>query len=328
MANSNQIKALLKAHVDGDNDHFFAVAMQVAANEAKRGHRKVADDLRGQIDEAKLRLNKSIVKSKTTHIGKPKGELSDLLTVTYPENIFSRMILADPISSRLLQIGKEQRNYAKIRSHGLSPRRKLLLVGPPGTGKSMTASALAGELGIPLFLVQLDSLITKFMGETAAKLRIIFDALSNIRGVYFFDEFDSIGSQRGLTNDVGEIRRALNSFLQMIEQDDSNSIIIAATNHPEILDYALFRRFDDVIEYTLPTAIETEKLLHNKLSGFVRKDFNFGIGNKMVGKLSYADITRAAEAAMKDAIIHDRKYITEDELLSTLNERLPFTVKK
>ncbi len=112
----------------------------------------------------------------------------------------------------------------------------------------MAASVLAGELGIPLFLVRLDSLITKFMGETAAKLRQVFDSITDMRGVYFFDEFDAIGSQRGLANDVGEIRRVLNSFLQMIENDQSNSLIVAATNHPEILDYALFRRFDDVIE--------------------------------------------------------------------------------
>jgi len=101
-------------------------------------------------------------------------------------------------------------------AHGLSPRRKLLLVGPPGTGKTLSASVLASELGIPLFQVRLDGLITKFMGETAAKLRQIFDATSQTRGIYFFDEFDAIGSQRGLTNDVGEIRRVLNSFLQTI----------------------------------------------------------------------------------------------------------------
>ena len=107
----------------------------------------------------------------------------------------------------------------RILEHGLAPRRKLLLVGPPGTGKTLTASVLAGELGLPLLQVRLDGLITKFMGETAAKLRQIFDATGRTRGVYFFDEFDAIGSQRGLANDVGEIRRVLNSFLQMIEQD-------------------------------------------------------------------------------------------------------------
>ena len=116
----------------------------------------------------------------------------------------------------------------------------------------MTASVLAGELGLPLFQVRLDGLITKYLGETAAKLRQIFDATSRTRGVYFFDEFDAIGSQRGIPNDVGEIRRVLNSFLQMIEQDRSLSLVVAATNHPGILDSALFRRFDDMLHYELP----------------------------------------------------------------------------
>ncbi|WP_249364437.1 AAA family ATPase, partial [Pseudoalteromonas ruthenica] len=138
---------------------------------------------------------------------------------------------------------------AKLKNHGLSPRRKVLLVGPPGTGKTYTASVLAGELDYPLFQVRLDGVITKYLGESSAKLRQVFDAIREVRGVYFFDEFDALGSNRSAGNDVGEARRLLNSFLQMIEQDESNSLIICATNHIEILDHALFRRFDDVIKY-------------------------------------------------------------------------------
>ncbi|MES9829937.1 MAG: ATP-binding protein [Candidatus Thiodiazotropha sp.] len=328
MANTKQIKALLKAHMDDDDDHFFAVAMQVAASEAKQGHGKIAEELRKIIDDAKTKRHIDRTKAKTTPIAQPRGELADLLEVSYPKNVFPQMILAKPISTRLERIIKEQRHYPKIRSHGLTPRRKLLLVGPPGTGKTMTASALAGELGIPLFLVRLDRLITKFMGETAAKLRVVFEAVKDVRGVYFFDEFDAIGSQRGLVNDVGEIRRVLNSFLKMLEQDDSNSVIVAATNHPDILDYALFRRFDDVIEYSLPSSKEVEKLLKNKLTGFVSKHFTWEHINEVAQKLSYAEISRAAEEAMKDAIIHDREYVTEDELLQTLKERISFTKKK
>ena len=140
-------------------------------------------------------------------------------------------------------------------------------MGPPGTGKTLTASVLAGELGLPLLQVRLDGLITKFMGETAAKLRQVFDATGKTRGVYFFDEFDAIGSQRGLANDVGEIRRVLNSFLQMIEQDRSHSLVIAATNHPDLLDTALFRRFDDVLHYDLPDQTQIAALLKARLSG-------------------------------------------------------------
>ena len=246
MANAEQLKALVKSHIERDDRHFYSVAMQVAAREAKVGHGKLAEELRDMIDAAKARVSPDNSEGKLVPLARPRGELANLLTVSYPKNRLADMVLDAEMAEQLDRIMKEQKHHSRIREHGLSPRRKLLLVGPPGTGKTMTASVLAGELGIPLFAVRLDALITKFMGETAAKLRQIFDAINEVRGVYFFDEFDAIGSQRGLANDVGEIRRVLNSFLQMIESDQSHSLIVAATNHVEILDYALFRRFDDV----------------------------------------------------------------------------------
>ena len=231
------------------------------------------------------------------------------------------MVLDEQASSQLNRIIKEQRLLARIKEHGLSPRRKLLLVGPPGTGKTMTASALAGELGIPLFLVRLDSLITKFMGETAAKLRQVFDAIADLRGVYFFDEFDAIGSQRSMGNDVGEIRRVLNSFLQMLEQDHSNSLIIAATNHPEVLDYALFRRFDDVVEYHLPTPAQALDLIRSRLGLFAPKPFKKDGLAENAMDLSCAEICRAVDAAIKDAIMHDQTKVQRGALERALEER-------
>jgi SpoVK/Ycf46/Vps4 family AAA+-type ATPase len=231
------------------------------------------------------------------------------------------MVLDAHVAAQLQRIMKEQRLYARICEHGLSPRRKLLLVGPPGTGKTMTASALAGELGIPLFSVRLDALITKFMGETAAKLRQIFDAISDVRGVYFFDEFDAIGSQRGLSNDVGEIRRVLNSFLQMIEHDQSTSLIIAATNHAESLDYALFRRFDDVVEYRLPTAAQAANLIRSRLGKFTPKPFPIKAITAKTEGLSYAEIRRAVDEAIKEAIMHDEPQVEGEALSRALEER-------
>jgi SpoVK/Ycf46/Vps4 family AAA+-type ATPase len=231
------------------------------------------------------------------------------------------MVLDELASSQLARILKEQRLLARIREHGLSPRRKLMLVGPPGTGKTMTAGALAGELGLPLFSVRLDALITKFMGETASKLRQVFDAIGELRGVYFFDEFDAIGTQRGSGNDVGEIRRVLNSFLQMIEQDQSNSLIIAATNHPDVLDNALFRRFDDVIEYHLPTPSQTVHLIRSRLSSFATKPFKKeGLADQSEG-LSYAEICRAVDDAIKDAIMNGQTKVQRVELERALGER-------
>jgi SpoVK/Ycf46/Vps4 family AAA+-type ATPase len=320
VASSDQLKALLKSHARRDDEQFYSVAMQVAAHEAKLGHGKLAIELRDIIDSAKTHLVQESG-GKLLPIAKARGELANLLTVTHPANRLNEMVLDKQAEGQLLRVLKEQQLLARIKEHGLSPRRKLLLVGPPGSGKTMTASALAGELGIPLFLVRLDSLITKFMGETSAKLRQVFDAISDIRGVYFFDEFDAIGSQRGMANDVGEIRRVLNSFLQMIEQDHSNSLIIAATNHPEILDYALFRRFDDVIEYHLPTEAQAIDLIMARVGSFLPKSFaKKAITDKAHG-LSYAEICRACNDAIKDAIMHDRAKVQADVLGTALEER-------
>lgn len=327
MASAEQLKALLKSHIDRDDRQFYSVAMQVAAHEAKMGHGKLAIDLRDMIDAAKAHATSDEQQRKLVPLARPRGELASVLSVTYPKNRLADMVLDDRATEQLERIMREQRMFARIREHGLSPRRKLLLVGPPGTGKTMTASALAGELGIPLFLVRLDALITKFMGETAAKLRQVFDAIAEVRGIYFFDEFDAIGSQRGLANDVGEIRRVLNSFLQMIEHDQSHSLIIAATNHPEILDYALFRRFDDVIEYHLPTPSQAADLIRARLGNFAPKPFPVkAIAGKAEG-LSYAEIRRAIDDAIKEAVMHDEGRVKGETLGKALAERRQLSQK-
>ena len=261
MASGEQLKALLKSHADGDDDRFFSVAMQVAAHAARRGHGRLAEELRTLIDRAKSKPGAGA----PVPIGRPRGELANLLGASYPSERLGQMVLGKQLGDQIRRVIREQRHAGRIVERGLAPRRKLLLTGPPGTGKTLTASVLAGELGLPLLQVRLDGLITKYMGETAAKLRQIFEATGQTRGVYFFDEFDAIGSQRGLANDVGEIRRVLNSFLQMIEQDRSHSLVIAATNHPRILDPALFRRFDDILHYDLPDSSQIAQLLRTRL---------------------------------------------------------------
>jgi len=329
VASYDQLKALIKSHISRDDGQFLSVAMQVAAHEAKLGHGKLAEELREMIDAAKARVGQD-ASGKLVAIGsaaKPRGELANLLTVSHPANRMGDMVLDEVASNQLQRVLKEQRQLARIKEHGLAPRRKLLLVGPPGTGKTMTASALAGELGIPLFLVRLDSLITKFMGETASKLRQVFDAVTDIRGVYFFDEFDAIGSQRGIANDVGEIRRVLNSFLQMIEQDTSNSLIIAATNHGETLDYALFRRFDDVVEYHLPSPSQAADLIRSRLGHFAPKPFRKDALLGRAEALSHAEICRAVDAAIKHAILHDQTKVQPAELGRALEERRLISAK-
>jgi SpoVK/Ycf46/Vps4 family AAA+-type ATPase len=199
--------------------------------------------------------------------------------------------------------------------------RKLLLVGPPGTGKTMTAAALAGELGLPLFSIQLDGLITKYMGETAAKLRVVFDAIQATRGVYLFDEFDALGGERGSKNDVGEIRRVLNSFLQFLEQDDSDSIVLGATNHVGLLDRALFRRFDAVLEYSLPTEEIATRVMRGRLALLDTSHIEWHVAAKAAEGLSHAEIAMACEQAAKNAILDHTTAVRDAELVAALAER-------
>jgi len=325
MATAEQVKALLKSYIEQDEARFFSVAMQIAASEARQGHGRFAEELRALIDEARSRgpFPKPMVQP--IPISRPRGELVGLLNVSYPSVRFSDMVLEPSIQKKLDQILKEQRSYDKLRSHGLAPRRKLLFVGPPGTGKTMTASVLAGELGIPLFVVRLDGLITKYMGETTAKLRLIFDAIENTRGVYLFDEFDSIGTHRGAPHEVGEIRRVLNAFLMFLETDQSNGIITAATNRPQSLDQALYRRFDDVIEYSLPSQVFVIELLRYRLALFPLSETQLETVANAAEGLSYAEISRACEDAMKEMILQDRIKFDVEDLLHSLREKKSFT---
>ena len=167
----------------------------------------------------------------------------------------------------------------------------------------------------------MDKLVTKYMGETSVKLRQIFDSVESSIGVYFFDEFDAIGADRGLDNEVGEMRRILNSFLQFIEQDESESIIIAATNNSKILDQALFRRFDDVLHYTMPTEPEIISIYEHKLAVYQR---GFYPSDKLIKEsisLSHAEIIRVCDDAIKNSILESTN-INEDKLLSLVNERI------
>jgi SpoVK/Ycf46/Vps4 family AAA+-type ATPase len=262
MAKAEQIIELLKSHMNGDDGRFYAVAMQVAAHEAQQGHEKLAQELKTLIDKAKEK------KSAVVSFLQPKGDLANLLSAEYSKTTFAQLTFSENITDRFHRIILEQRQQLALSQYGLKPRRKILLYGPPGTGKTITASALAGELNLPLFTIRLDGLITKYMGETAGKLRLIFDAMKSTRAIYFFDEFDAIGGDRNLGNDVGEIRRVLNSFLQFMEQDHSESLILAATNYVKLLDTALFRRFDDVIEYHMPDEMQIERVIRNRLHNF------------------------------------------------------------
>jgi SpoVK/Ycf46/Vps4 family AAA+-type ATPase len=319
MATADQVKALVRSHAEGDDMKFYSVALQVAARAARGGQSRFAQELRDLVDA--LRKQPARVAGRPIPVNQPRGELSGLLSVSYPETRMADLVLEPEVRESLDRVILEQRQQDRLRAQGFRPLRRLLLLGPPGTGKTMTASALAGDLHLPLFLIRLDGLITKFMGETAAKLRLVFDALSETRGVYLFDEVDALGGERARTNDVGEIRRVLNSFLQFLEQDESASLLVAATNHPKMLDRAIFRRFDAVIDYPLPTADVAKAVIRNRLANVRLGRIAWGEVATAAEGLSHAEITLAAERAAKDAILAKHDAVSTTGLIVALQER-------
>jgi len=320
MATGDQLKALLRSLEEGDEERLYSIGLQMAAHEARLGHGKLALEVRELLDAIRDR-RRIAPQRQPIPLLQPKGELAGILSVSYPEARLADMVLAAETESRLRRVLLEQHQQVKLLDHGLHPRAKLLLTGPPGSGKTLTARALAGELRLPLFSIRLDGLITKFMGETAAKLRLVFDAMKRTRGVYLFDEFDAIGGQRNVSNDVGEVRRILNSFLTMLEEAEPGSLVVAATNHPELLDPALFRRFDDVLQYSLPDTALILRTLQTRFSSLAVDRMSWDNVAAEAEGLSYADIIRACEDAAKEAVLTGSHLVTTSMLIRSISER-------
>lgn len=321
VASAEQLLSLVRSFVKRDDKRFVSVALQVADSAAKRGHNRVAEEMQAMIAEARASLSAVESSNDPIPLVRPRGELAGIVSISFPRLKLADLVLPHALSDRLRKIVKEHTARARLGDFGLQPRRKFLLSGPPGTGKTMTAAAIAGELQLPLFTVLLDGLITRFMGETAAKLRLVFDAMANTRGVYFFDEVDALATARGAGNDVGEARRILNSLLQFLDEDKSTSVIFAATNHPELLDRAVFRRFDSQLRYALPGGDLVRPLLENSLLAFDLSSIEWEAVERAAEGLSQADLALSADDAAREAVLEHNGVLSSELLVSALSER-------
>lgn len=298
MATADQILSLIRNHLNNADTQFRKVALQISAVEARSGHAIVARTIQELLNQKKTSLG-------TVRLVSKNKDIDDLLLQVDTYGDMTSLVLSQELKEKLDRVIKEYLKKETLSKYGLANRRKLLLYGASGTGKTMTASALAKEFNLPFFVVRTEKVVTKFMGETGQKLGRIFDFINEVPAVYLFDEFDAIGSQRGMDNEVGEQRRILNTFLQLLERDDSDSFIIAATNSIESIDKAMFRRFDDVIEYKLPDTEQRLALLREYL--YTAKDLDFSSAESLFDGMSHAEIKMVCSDIFKESLLNDRK---------------------
>ena len=316
MVQNDRILALLSAHYQGDDEQFNTVALQLAAAEARAGHAVAAQEIRKLID--KNRSTNRVVRMSFMNTALQDSVVEEMNLYTLDD-----LVVADEIRSRIERTILEYQERELLERNGLQNRSRLLFGGPSGTGKTMTASVIANETGLPLYVVQLEKIVSRFLGSTSAKLAELFEAIGTHPGVYLFDEFDAIGTERERDNEVGEMRRILNSFLKLIEQPLKRSIVITATNDMKVLDKALFRRFDDVVQFALPTQTEIVTLLQKKLEKRMTAKTIANLASAFEG-YSQAVVCAVCDDAVKTSILTN-KPLTKAMIESALTDRKNIT---
>lgn len=318
MSSGRTLRQLIKSGASGDMEAFRRVTEEVIREERDKQHHLLANDLEkilyGKPTAAPFTLRRL---SETVPTDRERG--LPLLEIREPVRNLDDVVLSDENRALIESILLEHRREEVLQSYGLRPVDRLLFHGPPGCGKTLTAEVLAAELSRPLAIVRMDSLISSFLGETAANLRKVFDFAQTTPLVLLFDEFDAVAKERSDQSEHGELKRVVNAVLQMMDGCETRSVLIAATNHEAILDSAVWRRFEEVLVFALPTPGQLQSLLEMKLRG-VRRDFDprtSKITAHFKG-LSHADVERVLRHAIKEMILQGQEFLQLQHLENAL----------
>jgi SpoVK/Ycf46/Vps4 family AAA+-type ATPase len=285
MARADLLMSLIKHGFTGNKAMFTKVVEAVIAEERNKNHTVLAK----QLDE--LIGMQSVTEPNNISRVILDSRIENFVQEIIPERRIHDLILPKEIIETCLDIVQEQHRTDLLRSYNLEPRNRFLFIGPPGNGKTSLAEAIAESLMVPLFIVRYDTIIGTYLGETASRLRKLFDFIKTRKCVLFFDEFETLGKERGDTHETGEIKRVVSSLLMQIDSLPSHVVLIGATNHPELLDRAVWRRFNARINLPMPTRSRIEEWFilfekkHNIKFGYAPSTF----GKKLVG-LNFAEI--------------------------------------
>ena len=312
---SELIQKLLVAHFHGDEDGFRAAAWNVVNEEKRLNHSVFSNELERILQDANgtppSKTFFAALSANNGNMPKDKDKNANLIELTQSDVEIEDLVLAPPLRQSIDRVIQERRGSELLRTHGLKPASKLLFCGPPGCGKTMAAAALANALYLPLATVRFDAVVSSYLGETAGNLRKVFD-YARVRPVLlFFDEFDAIGKERTAIDEHGELKRVVNSFLQMLDSFHAETLTVAATNHQGLLDPALWRRFDDILMFPKPMADEIETLLCRYFRQVtLSKSVRVKTAAKRLVGMSHADIEQIASEAIKQVVLNDRDQIT------------------
>lgn len=318
MAKAQLLRQLIKTGTEGNQEAFKRVSEQLIKEERAKNHHLLANDLERILygrRSAPGITNSSLL----DRVPKDKDRNLPLLQIKEAVRRMEDVVLSDENASLLNELLQEHHRAEALQSHGLYPADRLLFCGPPGCGKTLTAEVLASELGLPLAIVRIDSVVSSLLGETASNLRQVFDFISTIPMVVLFDEFDALAKERADTAEHGELKRVVNAFLQMLDAYEGKSILVAATNHEQILDAAIWRRFDEVLVFESPNLEQLRRLLTIKLRG-LRREFEIEDARitSLFKGMSHADVERVLRRAAKDMVLTGKEFLSERHLQSAI----------
>jgi SpoVK/Ycf46/Vps4 family AAA+-type ATPase len=309
MASGKILRQLIKAGSSGDVAVFKNLSEAIIREEREKQHHLLANDLE-KILYGDLGQQSPVSNRFSDRVPTDQERNLPLLLVREPRRGIEDVVLSEENRSALEDILEQHQRMDVLKSYGLRPIDRILFYGPPGCGKTLTAEVLATELGRPLAVVRMDSVVSSYLGETAANLRKVFDFIDLAPMVALFDEFDALGKEREDSTEHGELKRVVNAVLQMLDAYQGKSLIIAATNHERMLDSAIWRRFEEVILFNPPTRPELLQLLQMKLRG-VRRDFE--VADEQVFSLfvdmAHAEVERILRRAIKEMILKNQEFL-------------------
>jgi SpoVK/Ycf46/Vps4 family AAA+-type ATPase len=320
MASGKLLRQLIKAGVEGNTDAFRSATQEVITEERGKQHHLLANDLERLLyGRTSLPAGPAVRKlSEAIPVDKERG--FPLVQVQEPVRGLADIVLSKENRAVVDEIVLERNRADTLRSYGLSPIDRVLFYGPPGCGKTLAAEVIAHELSLPLAIVRIDSVVSSYLGETAASLRRVFDFITANPVVALFDEFDALAKERADTADHGELRRVVNAVLQMLDGYRGESLIVAATNHESILDTAVWRRFDEVLYFPLPNVEQIRLVLEVKLRG-VRRGFDVAesdIAGKFHG-MTFSDIERVLRRAVKEMVLQHKEFLELQHIADSLD---------